>query len=408
MTDLIANGESGASVRAKLNLELGSSYLGQVATRSHLHSNRATGSTRTMSRSFHIARDDITSLQIVLANWFVAWASSPSDGSEANAGAEATLTASIEYPAGTFTQVRWGGATSYAQPDGETTVSDAVTLAIPRGAQFWVRVFRICSAGILYTSFGVASQVDGMEYGGAEITDKTTSGTVASGAGNGFYPCAIIAQTRRPSVIAYGDSITLGVQDAVNDGSADLGQFTRSLGPSFAYINAGIGGDRAQTFASGHAKRSPLAAYASHIICGFGRNDIAIGRTGAQVLADLQTIYALFPGKPVFQSTTVPWTTSSDSWATVTNQTADASEAQRLILNRAIRAVPPGLAGYFDVANALESSPDSGRWATPPGGTTGADVASTTEGVHPALRGYLAVKQSGVVNPGMFRRDQAA
>src|ERR1017187_6734104 len=73
-------------------------YTGQVATRTFVPQFIDTTNKQFNSRSFHIARDTITALQIAVPNWYVG------SGTETSIAQTATITASIEYPAATFTQ----------------------------------------------------------------------------------------------------------------------------------------------------------------------------------------------------------------------------------------------------------------------------------------------------------------
>src|SRR5215831_11995563 len=82
-------------------------YQGLVGTRATMFrftSNQGTPSYG-MSRSAHIATDNITQLGIVIPNFTLI------DPGEQASGGTATVTASVEYPAGTFTQIKFSAAT---------------------------------------------------------------------------------------------------------------------------------------------------------------------------------------------------------------------------------------------------------------------------------------------------------
>ena len=83
----------------------------------------------------------VTSVQLVYSNWLT---TATSEAANANA---LTITAAIEYPSGTFTQVKWGGATSTSIAAGVNLVSDACVVSIPAGAQFWSRTFVSVTSG---------------------------------------------------------------------------------------------------------------------------------------------------------------------------------------------------------------------------------------------------------------------
>ena len=82
------------------------SYTGLVATRCLAPISLNTTNKQLMTRSPHYSRTDITSLQIVIPNWYV---NPSSTHAEIGSGADATVTASIEYPENTFTQILFSG-----------------------------------------------------------------------------------------------------------------------------------------------------------------------------------------------------------------------------------------------------------------------------------------------------------
>jgi hypothetical protein len=103
------------------------------------------------------------------------------------------------------------------------------------------------------------------------------------------------------------------------------------------------------------------------VICEGGYADIIANnhRAAAQMQTILPNVYALFSGKRVYQATYEPYTTSTDSWATTANQTADATNGDRITMNTAIRGGLGGIAGYFDIASVAESALNSGKWKAP-------------------------------------------
>ncbi|AIK68532.1 hypothetical protein Lo5R7ANS_62 [Mesorhizobium phage vB_MloP_Lo5R7ANS] len=389
---------------------LPSLYLGQVATKSTIPSNRSTTNKQANSRSHHIARDNITSLQIELPNWY--WIRS-SAGPEQGSGGNITYSASIEYPEGVFTQVLFGGATSGVCADNTALLSDAVAVTIPDGASFWVRTYANAVGAIVFLEGNVGySQRDAAngelyEYAASGITNKTMGGTlVDNGATSNpiFRPTAIVAQTRKPSVLIIGDSRDWGFTDT-HDGSGDLGDLARSIGPSYGYINAACAGDKFSAFNTASARRRELQQYVSHVIIGDAINSLRSGgsgqnKTAATVLAELQTTLEFFTDKVRFTTTCGgPQTTSTDSWATLENQTYNANWQQVVAYNDAIRAGVANSAGFFEIADWVESSRNSGKWWV-----NGTALATTTDGLHATQASYLRIKNSGAVNPALLTR----
>ena len=397
-----------------------SQYLGMIATKTFVPISLNTSNKQLMSRSPHYARDAITSLQVVLGNWY--W-DRVTTKTELGSGGTATYTASIEYPAGVFTQIKFGGAvTSSAVANGANISSDATAVAIPAGAKFWVRVFCTASAGIVYSGGFVSSgtgasavnftasdvaQGHALTYGASGLSDQTMGGTVVnSGSTAATYPAyaplAIIAATKVPSVFLAGDSRCMGTGDTF-DASGDLGELARSIGPSLPYINMGSHGDTLLSAKSNYSKRGALAAYCSHIATEYGINDLSAGggnSTGPAVFANLQALFTVLPaGLPLFASTIMARTASSDSWATAGGQTVDGDNAERVNYNNNIRTTASPLAGFFESADATETARNSGILKT-----TGAANAYTADGVHLFQAGQLLIKNSGAVNPAVFVR----
>lgn len=341
------------------------SYTGQVATRCQIAQDFNT-SVQLMSRSAHIARDDITSLQIAIPNWYVV-----AGGAETGRGATATVTASIEYPAATFTQVLFGASASGTIADITTRLSDAVAVTIPSGATFFVRIHWANANGFVYCD-GSSALGDRLSVG-ASITDATMSGSVPDGVpGYRFSPVAIVASTIRRSALLIGSSRTHGTGDTY-DSTGDLGILARSIGPGWGYINAGNPSDTAVLLIASHALRVALAAYVSDVIVELGVNDDVSQL--ATLEANLQTIGGYFPGKRVWIVTDAPQTDAGNT-SIVVDYTS---------LNTWKRTKPSPFFGVHDVASALTAA---GKWG---------NSAWTTGGVHLTQLGNLKVKDGGQI-----------
>ncbi len=366
------------------------SYLGQVATRTYQPFGFYAGNTSIQSRSTHFARDAVSSLQVVLPNWY-----GVAGTGEVAPGADASIAASIEYPSGSFTPLTFAGAPSGTIPDGGFAVSDPAKVVIPVHAQFWVRTNYHNPNGVIYEGFNNAFAGDGSELSPAVQADKTTSGAIAA-SGLLYMPAAILAETTKPSVLCLGDSIMLGVRDTFDDLTGDQGIVARSIGPSFGYANFGLAGDTIGAVLASHKNRVALASYFSHVVSDYGGpNDY----NSPTILTDISSLGALFPSNKRFQTTRVPNSTSSDGWATVTAQSSGTAAFFRAV-NQSIRAGVQNWDGYFDVAAVLESAPDSGLWNVGPDGSH----PLTADGVHPDTLGNVLVARSSAVRPEVFRR----
>jgi hypothetical protein len=170
-------------------------------------------------------------------------------------------------------------------------------------------------------------------------------------------------------------------------------------------------------FATSHTQRMALLAaqpckYATEA---YGINDLGIvlTRTFAQVQADRLTIWTALAaaGCLVYADTNAPYTTSTDGWATVGNQTHGLSSTQegyRVSLNQWVRAGAPlsptaftpvavtanalfagqpghPLAGVFDTDTLVSSAQDSGLWNAP---------NYTADGLHPAYVAMIIMQKA--------------
>lgn len=380
-------------------------YLGNVATRVDLPNQLGTTTPYANIKRGHYARDNITSLQLVIPNFYVK--ASAATG-EIATGADATVAASVEYPIGTRTQVLFSTSTTGTITSGSFLISDAVSVTIPRDELFYVYIFWNCSAGLPYRAYSANKPgvfgTDRYEYSTGVLADKTMSGTITQTsptATNTFGCCAILAQTRRPSIMILGDSRTLGTQD-VNDSSGDLGTVARSIGPTLPYANYGISSLSAAGWNNSHANQLLLKQYFTHVINTMSGNDIYGGASAATTRTRLETMNANFTGMPLYVSTCEAETTSTDSWTTTANQTvigAATSNVQRLAFNALVRAGSiAGSVGYFEIADQVESARDSSLWNA--NGVTANWY--TQDGIHESQTACLAIKNSGCINPALF------
>jgi len=356
-------------------------YLGQVATRCWIPQELDRTNRQFNSRSWHFARDSISTFRIAFPNWYAIGGNTDPQGIERGPGSPAIVLASIEYPANVFTRVMWNGAPSAFVKDGETALSDPINLSIPNGSKFYVRFFVSCDAAVPFTLKGIqnAAPGDAINFASSGLVDKTMGGLIESNKGGfGFTPAAIIAQTQLPTVAILGDSIAYGSYDAFDE-SGDVGIVARAVGPSFAYLNLACGHDRADKFMDNHSRRVALAAYASSVVIQYGVNDLKNGRTAEQILADRSAIAGFFAGKTIIETTITPLAKSTDNFLTRSNQSllSEAQEANRIFANAAIRGGRPGFAHFADTSNAIE---EDGLFRVP---------QVTPDGVHLTREGYL-------------------
>lgn len=349
--------------------------LGFVATGAEF--NPKTGSfTSLMSRNYHIARTNINALQLAFQNYTT---------SEAPFGGMASVTATIEYPANTFTRVTFSGIGTGTIPAGGTLFSDYVTLTtpIPAGAIFWVRDYYVNAAGTLIID-NADSNSGYDSYNGAVglVPDQTATpglGSMSSGI-YAYEPIAIIGSTTLPSVLYIGDSRMYGTGETggATDNTGGVGYENRLTAGYYGSAGLGQPGDTLTSFLATSTQRMKLAPYASVVIGELGVNDINnSGLSGASTTALVSTLAAKFT-VPVYWTTFEPYTASTDNYVTLANQTPTGNNTGRVAFNDLLRqGSVSGLAGYIDLAAVSESSLDSGLWAV-----NGTSFWLTSDGLH--------------------------
>lgn len=371
-------------------------YDGIAATRCNIAASGASFP-ELMVRSGHFARSNITKIKLLLGNYFVN--ENGGNWAETSNGGPITATASVEYPAGTFNQIKLLGSTPYTLPDLSTVVTDYVTLSvpIPAGAMFWIRQFWK-GAGTSYY-FGKLNSLMGdsmnVSLTPGVLTDLTMSGTVTNinnSTNDVCFPQGIIAPIpiTQPSVWYAGDSIDDGQGDNF-DASGDTGFIGRSVGAICGYSSNCVSGDEAHFFKSSNALRKAGLPFCTTASFGHGRNDLASnGSTLTDLKNDLTLCYAGIPANIIaaYQRTLVPGATSGNAYIDQAGQSHPGWESIRTSFNDQIRAGTFGpmalpATGAFDADAGIEQPPlDSGWWAF-----NGTSNYATSDGTHPNPNG---------------------
>lgn len=329
-------------------------------------------------------------------------------------GAPTSVTASIEYPAGTFTQIKFGGAVMGTIADGVPLQSDFSAISVPEGARVWSHIWMHCANGLMYQPVG--SQPNGglgdaAQTSATALPDQTMTGGTPYASGNIYGPLAVIGDSPGDAVFIGGDSLAMGTGDTT-DGLGHVGIIERAIGPSMASSRFGSSGSQINNFANSFflapTTTQPLGfmlKYFNKFLFQFGTNDFALGsRTSSQALADVGTVMGMLPANSeMYVCTPPPRSTSTDTFATPTylvpatnNQTVATGQAQKAAYIAALTSIsaPLGLTGVIDQTTCLEFSPKSGYWKAP---------ACTPDGVHPADSYYLLASQQ--INPAVIRRS---
>lgn len=383
-----------ASFDASVGIPRPATYTGLVTTRGMIPSVVSTTDKQVMSTTYHFARDPLTAVQLVYANWYVSATSV-----ETNGPGTITVKASVEYPIGTFTPVKWSGATSVSITAGSTyPPSGSVLVAVPGGAKFFVHTWAEGASGVVLADVKHAIGGDRCEYAASGLVDKTDGASeITDNTGTNYIygPVAIIGLTSKPTIMIVGDSRNAANNSTVHfDPMGNKGNVAHAFAPHFAGLNASRSARTMAQFNSSHAKQVALAAYCSDVVIQIGINDLSGGASAATALSRLTTLIGYFTGKRIWLATIEPWSTSIDGWTTVDGQTVAAWDAERTGYNDGIRAGIAGTAGYFEFADVVETARNSGKWRI---FRTG--VAPTSDGVHINDNGHRDANRVGAFDP---------
>lgn len=334
-----------------------------------------------MSRAGYLSLTRITNFTLPYVNW------SANGNAEAVGSQPATVKSAIEYPLGTIAAVvTFGGSQTGAMAAGGQIESDPISIDIPPFALFAVRTFLDAPGGAPYFIDGpnaFSTFVDSCAFG-TTATDVTYSTAAISNQQGGvnYRPVMVKAKSSLQTALLIGDSRMAGINDYASDSYAGVGQVARSMTPTFAVFNAGSPGATLASFVAGGANWSRRNAVIQGIfdfaISNFGINDIVAGTSAATNASNYALLSGALGGAPVWQCTLSPKSTSTDSFATVANQTTDATNYARVTTNQYIRAGIKNLWGYIEIADYVESARDSGKWKAD--GTTA--NLYTSDGLH--------------------------
>ncbi len=324
--------------------------------------------------------EDVAQISVIFPNWYVDQGATQT---ELGSGSDITIEASIEYPPNVFNPLTFSGKTIGTIPNGENIVADAVRLRLQKGEKFKLRGYLVTPSGMpLITTIFIDPEGTLCETSATLLTNKTLGGDIvntSSGFDSQSYgSVAILGLASGPSVYVIGTSRTRGSLD-IKDLSLGTGEVCRTLANSnISFCNAAVGSDGIFYFLRSNAKRIKLLQYYNNIVISHGVNDLLYS-PGA-FFSYYKAVLELIPKDiAVFLCTIAPWTTSTDGWATTTNQTITANEPNRLVFNSTLKnGKIKGVSGYFDINDAQSSSFLSGKW----------EPGATDDGIHANGFGY--------------------
>lgn len=324
----------------------------------------------------------------------------------------------IEYNS-TFYPVTFNGTRKPTINAYGTMLSDPVALEMAKGDTFAVRTWYDTPAAGSYWAntptmgppvYGcpVGGTLAGYGYSAAgDVVDATSVATTVNASP---WPGAMtIIGTPLggvpKSLVGVGDSITFGTGESSPFQNGNGGYLTRAVNDTMPHFKVAVSGMRAGSYftKSVGTRANSYLSLGTHASVMFGTNDIFLdGRTLAQMQSYLTYVWTILAnrGLKVNACTIVPQTTSTDSWVTTGNQTTKSGETVRTAVNDWIRAGAPltgptgaiitmgttghPLWGYYESADAVESSRNSGIWKA-------SGSAYTADGTHPSTLGHTAI-----------------
>ncbi|WP_298809897.1 SGNH/GDSL hydrolase family protein [uncultured Sphingomonas sp.] len=261
-------------------------------------------------------------------------------------------------------------------------------------------------------------------YIGANATDWAWGGTItgASPLASTIQPIAILGRTpdrrRHPAVAIVGDSIGYGnvsMSDGAlgwdNDADGNSGWIERALANRVAWSNLSAPGDRLDYLTNvnggaggrrvGRSNALRRLGYTHVIHALSGTNDAFAGLTLAQIQDRWLnwTDELVGMGHRVWAVTPLPHTASSDSWATLANQSVTPPGAVLVQMADWIRANARayGCERVIDLAALVDNG--SGRWRVDLAAQLGAPP--TYDGVHPASLMTQWIAAQGLIGAGL-------
>ncbi len=353
-----------------------------------------------------------------------------------------TVRVGIETSTGDFYPVFFDGRRDVVIEPYGVRLSGVCGVPVIAGETYWVRTRVVVTGGQKWgNNYLTGVTGEGVEIGVGTTTDKTTSGTIAASYAYGYGPLAVLSVPARGTPrwwIGIGDSITDSTSDGGYPGwdGGFLRRFCEAVGAPI--LNLGLGGEQGQSFAlttaasPGTRSRRALLPGGSYAFEYYGVNDYILSRTLAQIQAAKIALWAQIKAaaiQGIVTGTLPPYTTSTDSFATLVNQTnvGNPREAVRIAANHwmldgcpmttggaaAATGVAAGptilrapvyagatlvkagegtghpLLAVVDLAATVESSVDSGLWKV-----TGVAFGFTSDGIHPFTGGYAAMATS--------------
>jgi lysophospholipase L1-like esterase len=318
---------------------------------------------------------------------------------------------------GTPVDVTFGGSASYTIAPEQILVSDSIPGPFKKGDILYERTMVTVPSGGTWP-LGTRTQPQGGTDGGRQGTGTPPVDYLHTGSITSVYPdTRFAACSSSSSTLASPVPIAALIGTSIAEGTSGENHEAHVVQ---ACANANIpcvrlarGGESALMFntTGNHEIRLALTAQATVIIVEHLTNDFQNSSDFTQCATRLRTLHQMLHnvggGRAVIQLTGCPsYGKSTDGWTTIQNQTPSSKIAFRTAVHDWIRAgcpeknnvpVAPGTSGavlspflyrgaggasdsYFEIADAVESSRNSGKWIP----------NYTGDGTHPNTTGHAA------------------
>lgn len=253
-----------------------------------------------------------------------------------------TYEASVETTANGGNPVRItfnNGSNTVTLAPGATIVSDEIPVVLPKNSRMYVRTrVSVDTLGKKWPTYKAMDTAIGEGFNSASnwVMDANPPSLSAAG---GVGPVAVLSvDMDATSYVILGSSSAAGQGDTPDAPNYETGYLSRALTiAGQGHSSSAVPSDTIQKFLAGNAFRMQHIqdTRAEVVIFQLGGNDISNGRTFEQITSDLITAWALvrFAGVRIIQTDYTPTSTSTDSWATLENQTLPASAALRAQIN---------------------------------------------------------------------------
>lgn len=363
-------------------------------------------------------------IRLVYVNWVSGTSNTEMDGWN-----DILVGGAIEYN-NSIIPVTFNGAKRVTITPGGIAISDPIGIDVAKGATISSRTYVEVTSGQFFPLSGIPQQSsgEGNNYASPAGADLTLAGSasltgVATGGPYAYGPAAILGLTvdpDKPVIAIAGDSIAQGTGET---SAAAGGFFQRALGGNYSFQKIAFPGEALGSgfvTANGVNRRRRITLLAmcgvTHAVTDYTVNSLST-TTVQQDAVTAWVVLSRVAFMGVWASTLTPQTTSTNAWATTTNQTvADATkESRRIAFNNWLRDGAPinaslvpqavgasgagivragaaghPLKGYFEVADLAETARNSGIWKA---GYTG-------DGTHPNATGHTAL--AAAIDPTLF------